>query len=117
MPAPVVWDVIRRFLRARGYQVFMVQNITDVDDKIIRRLSRRGGRLWNWRRIMPGSSWKDLAALGVEKADVHPKVSDHIPEIIQWSPGSEKGYAYTVDGDVYYSVESFPEYGSSPGVP
>ncbi len=109
---PVVWDVIRRFLRACGYQVFMVQNITDVDDKIIRRAQQEGRPPLELAAEYARIFMEDLAALGVEKADVHPKVSEHIPEIIAMVAGLvEKGHAYTVDGDVYFSVESFPEYG------
>ena len=113
---PVVWDVIRRFLRARGYQVFMVQNITDVDDKIIRRAQQEGRPPLELAAEYARIFMEDLAALGVEEADVYPKVSEHIPEIIAMISGLlEKGYAYTVDGDVYYAVESFPEYGKLSG--
>ena len=93
----------------------MVQNITDVDDKIIRRATEGRPPLElaaEYARIF----MEDLAALGVEEADVYPKVSDNIPEIIAMIPGFEKGYAYTVDGDVYYAVESFPSTVSFPGV-
>lgn len=113
---PVVWDVIRRFLRARGFQVFMVQNITDVDDKIIRRARQEGRQPLDLAAEYARIYMEDLAALGVEEADVHPKVSEHIPEILAMVEGLlQKEYAYTVDGDVYFAVESFSEYGKLSG--
>lgn len=109
---PVVWDCIRRFLRYRGYEVTLVQNFTDVDDKIIQH-----GRLTGEEPLALAARFaqiylEDMAALGVEPATHYPKVSSHIPEIIEMVQGLvEKGYAYPLEGDVYFSVDAFPEYG------
>lgn len=113
---PVVWDVIRRFLRACGYEVFMVQNVTDVDDKIIRRAQQEGCPPLELSAKYSRIYLEDLAALGVEEPDVRPKVSEHIPEIVTMVEKLvKKGHAYEVEGDVYFAVESFPEYGKLSG--
>lgn len=113
---PLVWDVIRRFLRYRGYDVKMVQNITDVDDKIIARSIETGRPALDISAQYSQEYLKDLAELGVEKPDVMPRVSDHIPEIIAMVQTLiDRGHAYPIDGDVYYSVESFPDYGKLSG--
>jgi len=113
---PVVWDVIRRFLRACGYEVFMVQNVTDVDDKIIRRAQQEGCGALDLSAKYFRIYLEDLAALGVEEPDVRPKVSEHIPEIIAMAEELvKKGHAYVVEGDVYFAVDSFSEYGKLSG--
>lgn len=113
---PVVWDVIRRFLRSCGYKVFMVQNVTDVDDKIIRRAQQEGCSPLELSAKYARIYFEDLAALGVEEPDVRPKVSEHIPEIVAMVEQLvNKGHAYEVEGDVYFAVESFPEYGKLSG--
>lgn len=112
----VTWDVIRRFFAKCGYAVRYIQNFTDVDDKIIRTANERG------------VTWKDVAdqyidayfrvmdELNVRRADVYPRVSETIPEIIEMVQGLvDKGFAYELEGDVYYSVESFATYGKLSG--
>ena len=112
----ITWDVIKRYLEQCGYQVRHVQNFTDIDDKIIRTASHEGVA-WNViadRYI--ASYFEVMDKLNVRRADSYPRVSGHIPEIIAMVKGLEdKGFAYAVDGDVYYSVERFPEYGKLSG--
>lgn len=109
---PVVWDCIRRFLRDQGYEVRMVQNFTDVDDKIIRRAQEKGVDPLALSREYSQVYLEDLAALGVEKVEVYPRVSEHIPEIIEMVRVLvEKGHAYELSGDVYFDIRSFSEYG------
>jgi cysteinyl-tRNA synthetase len=112
----VFWDCVRRFLKYRGYQVNYIQNFTDVDDKIInrsRQLEREPLELaQEYARIY----LEDLEALAVLPADRFPKVSQHIPEIIEMIEVLiAKGHAYPLKGDVYYSVASFEDYGKLSG--
>ena len=108
----VVFDTLRRYLEYRGNKVKFVQNFTDVDDKIINRSHEEG--------ISPGDVsekyiqeyFTDADALGIKRASVHPKVSEHMPEIIAMIKTlEEKGLAYNVDGNVYYHVDAFKDYG------
>ncbi len=113
---PVVWDCIRRFLRYQGYQVTLVQNFTDVDDKIILRAQQSGKEPLDLAAEFAEIYLTDLAMLGVERATYYPKVSEHIPEIIQMVQGLvEKGHAYVLEEDVYFAIDSFPEYGKLSG--
>ena len=108
----IVFDVLRRFLEYIGYDVKFVQNFTDVDDKIINRSHEEGITAAEVADKYIKEYFIDADALGIRRADVHPRVSDHIPEIIQMISDLEAhGLAYNVDGNVYYQVEHFPEYG------
>ena len=112
----VTWDVIRRYMKHVGYKVTYVQNFTDVDDKIIN-TSNGEGVAWDViaNRYID-SYFEVMDALGVERADVYPRVSTHIPDIIKMiATLIEKGYAYELDGDVYFSVEKFEHYGELSG--
>ena len=112
----VVFDTLRRYFIYRGYEVKFVQNFTDVDDKIINRAKEEGISAPEVSEKYIKEYFDDAAALGVMKADVHPKVSEHIPEIIEFVQTLiDKGYAYEADGDVYYSTRKFPEYGKLSG--
>lgn len=108
----VVWDTIRRFLAHAGYEVRYIQNFTDVDDKIIRAANEQKV---TWKDISDkyiDAYFKSMDALNIRHADVYPRVSDNMPEIIEMVQGLvDKGYAYPLDGDVYYRVEKFAEYG------
>jgi len=107
-----VFDVLVRHLRDRGIEVTYVRNITDVDDKILARAKERGEEPLALSRRFTEAFFEDMARLGVARADVEPKVSDHIGEIlalIERLIGS--GHAYAADGDVYFDVASFPDYG------
>ncbi len=111
--APLFWDVVVRYLKSRGYGVRFVQNITDIEDKIINRANEEGV---SWEEIVrryTGSFHERLSLLGVGLPDVEPRATEHIPEMISLIQELiEKGHAYEGgNGDVYYSVESFPDYG------
>ncbi len=108
----VVFDTLRKYLEYRGYKVKFVQNFTDVDDKIINRAREEGITAPEVSEKYIKEYFKDAGALNVKKADVHPKVSEHIQDIIDFvAKLVEKGYAYEADGDVYFSTRKFPEYG------
>lgn len=108
----IIYDVIRNFFKYSGYEVTYVRNYTDVDDKIINRANDLGISALEHSENMIKASEEDLALLGVQPADIEPKVSDHIPEIIEIIERLiERDHAYASEGDVYYKVGSFSEYG------
>ena len=112
----VVFDTLRKYLEYRGYDVKFVQNFTDVDDKIINRAREEGVTAPEISERYIEEYFKDAAALNVRKADVHPKVSEHIPEIIDFVQTLiDRGYAYEVNGDVYFSTRKFDGYGKLSG--
>lgn len=113
---PVFWDCVRRFLKYRGFEVNYIQNFTDVDDKIINRAAQLKRPPLELAAEYAGIYQEDLTALGVLPADLYPKVSEHIDEIINMVKVLiEKGYAYEVQGDVYFSVSRFQDYGKLSG--
>ncbi len=108
----VVFDVIRRWFEYRGYKVIFVRNYTDIDDKIIKRAKEEGIPWYEVAEKYIASYEEDMKALNVKEPTYKPRVSEHIREIIEMIDGLiEKGYAYESEGDVYFSVEKFPEYG------
>jgi len=110
--AYVAFDTIARWLEASGNEVTVVRNYTDVDDKIIRRAEELGLPPREISERYIAEFRKDMAALNVRPAQVEPKVTEHIPEIVAMIARLlEKGVAYQADGDVYFSVRGFPEYG------
>ncbi|HHW91205.1 MAG TPA: cysteine--tRNA ligase [Firmicutes bacterium] len=112
----VVWDVFRRYLEYKGYEVFHVQNFTDVDDKILARAAQEGKTPGEIAEKYIAEYYADMDALGVKRAHFYPRVTEHIPDIIAMVQGLvEKGYAYEVDGDVYYDVGRFAGYGKLSG--
>ncbi|MBE6040457.1 MAG: cysteine--tRNA ligase [Clostridiales bacterium] len=112
----VVFDTLRRYFKFRGYEVKFVQNFTDVDDKIINRAKEEGITAPEVSEKYIKEYFNDAEALNVLRADVHPKVSEHIPEIIEFVQTLiDKGYAYEADGDVYYSTRKFGDYGKLSG--
>ncbi len=112
----VVFDVVRRYLRYSGYDVEFVKNFTDIDDKIINRAREEGAGWDEIARRYTERYYEDMHRLGVEDADVEPRATGHIKEIIEMVAGLiEKGHAYNVEGDVYFSVPGFPEYGKLSG--
>ncbi len=107
-----VFDVLRRFLEYVGYDVRFVQNFTDIDDKIIKRANEEGLTYKEVSEKYIEEFWKDVKGMNVREATVHPKATENIDEIINIvSTLIEKGYAYAVDGDVYFSPSKFNEYG------
>jgi len=112
----VTWDVIKRYLRKCGYSVKHVQNFTDVDDKIIRTANSEGVKWSDISTRYIDSYFEVMDKLNVQRADIYPKVSEHIPDIIAMIQTLvDKGYAYPMDGDVYFSVEKFAGYGKLSG--
>ena len=106
------FDVAVRAMRWLGWQVSYVRNWTDVDDKIIRRAQERGEEPRQLAERFIGECRKDMQALNILPADVEPKATEHIPEMIAIiSRLIEKGHAYAAGGDVYFAVRSFPAYG------
>ena len=108
----IVFDMIRRYLRYLGYNVKFVRNFTDVDDKIINRANRECVPFTVISDRYIKEYFEDAENFRIEPADVEPRVTTHIPDIIDFIQKLvEKGYAYEVDGDVYFSVRKFKEYG------
>lgn len=108
----VVFDTLRKYLEYRGNNVKFVQNFTDVDDKIINKAREEGVSAGEVSEKYIKEYYKDAAALNVKKASVHPKVTETMDDIIQFVGDLiKKGYAYEVDGDVYYSTRKFKDYG------
>lgn len=108
----VVFDTLRRYLIHLGYDVEFVQNFTDVDDKIINKAKEEGVSASEISEKYIKEYFDDAKALNVLPADVHPKVSEHINDIIEFIKTlMEKGYAYEADGDVYYATREFKDYG------
>ncbi|MFQ5839068.1 MAG: cysteine--tRNA ligase, partial [Thermoplasmata archaeon] len=113
----VAFDVMARYLRHKGYSLFYLQNVTDVDDKIIARSSERG---LEWDKL-GDSCFQDylrtMAALNVTSVNLYAKATDYIPEIIEQVEALlDKGYAYRVNGDIFYQVSKFQGYGKLSGV-
>ncbi len=112
----VVFDTIRRYLTYLGYEVTYIQNFTDVDDKIIKRAHEENDDPIKLAARYIGEFYKDTEALNVLEATKNPKVSEHIKEIIDFVQGLiDKGYAYELDGDVYFSVRKDENYGKLSG--
>jgi len=108
----VVFDVISRHLKYRGFDVKYVRNFTDIDDKIINRAKQENITWDAVAKKYTDEYYKDMDRLGVGKADVEPKATEHMKEIIDIVKGLiDKGYAYEVNGNVYFAVEKFSEYG------
>ena len=108
----IVFDVIRRYLNFRGYKVRFVQNVTDIDDKIIARANRLGVPARELAEQHTAGFEQDMKALNVLPPDESPRATDTIPEIIEFVKGLvEKGYAYPAQGSVYFRVRRVPDYG------
>ena len=112
----VVFDVLVRYLRARGLDVTYVRNFTDVDDKIIARANEVGRGTAELAQEYIDSFYEDMDALGVMKADREPRATEYINDMIDMIKVLiDKGFAYEVDGDVFYSVEQLDDYGKLSG--
>ncbi len=112
----IVFDVLVRYLRARGFKVTYVRNFTDVDDKIIDRSKKTGEDAITLAERYITAFHEDMLALGVLDADVEPRATEHIDDIIDMIRRLvEKGFAYIADTNVYFSVESFDSYGQLSG--
>jgi cysteinyl-tRNA synthetase len=110
--AYVNFDCMRRFLEYKGYTVRYVQNFTDIDDKIINRANERGIDFKALTDEYTQAFFKDMDALGIQRATAYPKATDYIPQMLEMISGLiEKGAAYVVNGDVFASVDACPSYG------
>jgi cysteinyl-tRNA synthetase len=108
----ITFDMVRNYLKFRGYDVKFVQNFTDIDDKMIKRANEEGITVKQLGDRFIKEYFADADALGIERADVHPRATEHIDDIINIIEVlQEKGYAYQVDGDVYYEARKFKDYG------
>ncbi|MDR3256652.1 MAG: cysteine--tRNA ligase [Endomicrobium sp.] len=110
--AYVVFDIIKRHLLKRGYKVDHIQNFTDVDDKIIRRAQEKNIKPSELAQIYIDDYFAQTDKLNILKAKKYPRVTQMIPEIINFVKALvDKGFAYEIDGDVYFSIEKFKDYG------
>jgi len=108
----IVFDMVKRYLRYRGYQVKHIQNFTDIEDRIIETALSLGTSIQELAEKYIARFYTEMDALNIERADHNPRATEVIPEIIKMVEGLvEKGYAYTMDGDVYFRVTRFPGYG------
>ncbi len=114
--AYVTFDVIRRYLEYSGYQVKYVQNITDVDDKIINKSKQTAVSSEQIAEQYTESFLEVMDKLNVKRADIYPKATEHIPEMIRWIGGLvDRGYAYQLPDGVYFEVGKFKDYGKLSG--
>ena len=108
----LVSDIVRRYLEYKGYVVTLVQNLTDIDDKIINRANEQGIETSELAQKYVDAYFEDSNKLGIRAADVHPRATEHISEIVSLIQTLiDKRAAYEIDGDVYYRVNHFAEYG------
>ncbi|WP_411169512.1 cysteine--tRNA ligase [Clostridium sp. MB05] len=108
----IIFDTIRRYLEYRGYKVRFVQNFTDIDDKMIKKANEEGTTVSNVGDKYIDEYYKDADGLNIKRASVNPRATEYIIDIIEFVEGLiEKGYAYEVDGDVYFRTKEFQGYG------
>ena len=112
----IVFDTIRRYLEYRGYKVKFIQNFTDIDDKMIKRANEENITVKEVGDKYIKEYYTDADALNIERATVNPRATEYIDDIIEFvSALIEKGYAYEVDGDVYFRTKKFKDYGKLSG--
>ncbi|RMF22992.1 MAG: cysteine--tRNA ligase [Cyanobacteria bacterium J083] len=112
----IIWDVVRRYLEWKGFKVTYIQNFTDIDDKILNRARAEGISMEEVAEKFIKAYFEDMARLNVKKADAYPRAThtlDGIKRLVYEL--EQKGYAYSANGDVYYAVRQFPEYGKLSG--
>lgn len=108
----ILFDILRRHMEDMGYEVVYVQNFTDIDDKMINKARDLGISVDELAERFITAYFEDADALGIRRATMHPRATHYIPQIIKLVERLiERGHAYVVDGDVYFDVLSFPEYG------
>jgi len=114
--AALAFDVLRRWLTARGLDVTYVRNVTDIDDKILAKSEAHGVPWWAWAYDNERACTRAYDVLGILPPTYEPRATGHIPEMIALMQRLiERGHAYAVDGDVYFDVRSFPAYGELTG--
>ena len=113
----IAFDVVQRWLKASGYRVTYVRNVTDIDDKIIQRATANGETIRSLTNRMIDALHQDADALGIERPTHEPRATDHVPQMLALIGQLEdKGLAYRApNGDVNYSVRRFPGYGKLSG--
>jgi len=108
----VAADIVRRYLKFKGYKVTHVMNITDVEDRIIAKSQEAGVSIDDYTAKYIDALWEDFDALGCERPDIVPRATRHIPEMVSLIERLlETNHAYRSDGSIYYRISSFPEYG------
>ena len=108
----IIFDTFRRYMEYKGYKVTYVQNFTDIDDKMIQKANEEGITVSELAERFIEEYFKDANGLGIKRATYHPKATEHIDEIIQFIEKLiEKGYAYEIDGDVYFDTTAYKDYG------
>jgi len=113
---PVIFDALKRYLTHLGYRVTLVVNITDVDDKLIEEAARQGCDMQDLARRVTEDYLRCMRALNVQPPDFMPRATEHIGDIIELVKTLEdKGFAYRINGDVYFDVGKYPEYGKLSG--
>ncbi|UOX99892.1 cysteine--tRNA ligase [Blastococcus sp. PRF04-17] len=114
--AQVSFDVLRRWLTASGYDVTFVRNVTDIDDKILAKSTEHGVPWWAWAYENERATTRAYDALGIQPPTYEPRATGHVPEMVELMQRLiDRGHAYAVDGDVYFDVRSFPDYGCLTG--
>ncbi len=112
----IIFEVVRRFLKFKGYKVKYIQNLTDIDDKMINKAKELKITVSELAEKFIQEYFIDADSLNIERADVHPRATEHIREIIDLIKGLlEKGYAYEIDGDIFFDVSKFKDYGKLSG--
>jgi len=108
----IIFDTFRRYMEYKGYKVTFVQNFTDIDDKMIQKANEEGITVSELAERFIEEYYKDADGLGIKRATYHPRATEHISEIIEFIEKLiEKGYAYEVDGDVYFDTTAYEDYG------
>ncbi|ASW42134.1 cysteine--tRNA ligase [Clostridium isatidis] len=108
----IIFDTIRRYFEYRGYKVKYVQNFTDIDDKMIKRANEEGTTVKDVGDKYIQEYYKDADGLNIKRASINPRATEFVEDIIEFISGLiEKGYAYEVDGDVYFRTNKFESYG------
>lgn len=112
----IIFDTLRNYLIFRGYKVKFVQNFTDIDDKMINKANEKGITIKELANIYIKEYFDDAKNLGIKKADIHPKATENIGPIIKLVKKLQlKGYAYEINGDVYFDVKKYKDYGKLSG--
>jgi cysteinyl-tRNA synthetase len=112
MVGPVIFDMVKRYLNYLGYQVTLVINITDIDDKLIAQAQKQNTTVFELAERVTADYFRNLERLGVTSVDHFPRATQHIPDIILMIGGLiDKGFAYPAGGDVYFDVTRDPDYG------
>jgi cysteinyl-tRNA synthetase len=110
-------DVLRRHLKAKGWRVTQIMNLTDVDDKTIRGAAEAGVSLSEFTGKYAELFFRDIDRLGLERAEAYPRATEHVPEMIEITEKLlERGHAYESEGSVYFRIATFPDYGKLSGI-